>query len=172
MSYNKLVASMAVILIVLATCPAQAGIFGAGLSGALRGPIIGDLVDGRSGAAAGVVIGGLIGAGEAAAREKKQKQQDDAAQQRIVEWEASERAERERYLSQQSAAEAATETASQTMIVETQKSLIRLGYDPGEVGIAGPALTGAVVEYQQSKGLPETGELSQALLTHMLRNGG
>ena len=172
MSNHKLIGSVAVILIVLATYPAQAGIFGAGLGGALRGAIVGDLVDGRNGAAAGAVIGGLIGAGEATAREKKQKQQDDAAQQRKAEWEASQRAEQERILPQQKVAQAPKENASQTMIVETQKSLIRLGYDPGEVGIAGPALTGAVVEYQQSKGLPETGELSQALLTHMLRNGG
>lgn len=172
MSNNKLTGSIAVILIVLATYPAQAGIFGAGLGGALRGAIVGDLVDGRNGAAAGAVIGGLIGAGEAAAREKKQQQQDEAAQQRTAEWAASQKAEQERILPQQKVAQAPVKSASQTMIVETQKSLIRLGYDPGEVGIAGPALTKAVTEYQQSNGLLETGELSQALLTHMLRNGG
>ncbi|MDH5216048.1 MAG: peptidoglycan-binding protein [Gammaproteobacteria bacterium] len=58
------------------------------------------------------------------------------------------------------------------MIVETQKSLIRLGYDPGPLGQAGAELTGAVMAYQKSKGLLETGDVSQALLTHMLRNGG
>jgi peptidoglycan hydrolase-like protein with peptidoglycan-binding domain len=60
---------------------------------------------------------------------------------------------------------------NQTLIVETQKSLIRMGYDPGTLGQAGPELTSAVFKYQRNKGLLETGELSQALLTHMLRNG-
>ena len=36
----------------------------------------------------------------------------------------------------------------------------------------GGAFRGAITEYQKSKGLLKTGELSQALLTHMLRNGG
>ena len=62
--------------------------------------------------------------------------------------------------------------AKQTLMIETQKSLIRLGYETGEIGRPGKLLTLAVMKYQQSKGLLETGELSQALLTHMLRNGG
>jgi outer membrane lipoprotein SlyB len=146
---------------------ASAGVFGASLGGALRGAIVGDLIDGRDGAAAGAVIGGLIGAGEAAAQKKKQEE----SRQRQAEWEASQQAEQERIRQQQ--AEAAPEqSAAQTLRIETQKSLIRLGYDPGEIGEAGPALTDAVMQYQSSKQLLETGELSQALLTHMLRNGG
>ena len=142
---------------------ASAGVFGASLGGALRGAIVGDLIDGRDGAAAGAVIGGLIGAGEAAAEKKKQEE----SRQRQAEWEASHQAEQERI--RQQPAEVAPE---QTLRIETQKSLIRLGYDPGEIGEAGPALTDAVMQYQSSKQLLETGELSQPLLTHMLRNGG
>ena len=142
---------------------ASAGVFGASLGGALRGAIVGDLIDGRDGAAAGAVIGGLIGAGEAAAEKKKQEE----SRQRQAEWEASQQAEQERIRQQQ--AEVAPE---QTLRIETQKSLIRLGYDPGEIGEAGPALTDAVMQYQSSKQLLETGELSQPLLAHMLRNGG
>jgi hypothetical protein len=47
-----------------------------------------------------------------------------------------------------------------------------MGYSPGKLGQAGPELTSAVLQYQKKKGLLETGELSQALLAHMLRNGG
>jgi len=50
--------------------------------------------------------------------------------------------------------------------------LIRLGFQPGEIGRSGPELTAAVRQYRRSKGLLETGDLSQALLAHMLRNGG
>ena len=155
----------------LLSLPAQAGILGAGLGGALKGAIVGDLVDGRDGAAAGAVIGGLIGAGEAASREKKKKQQNEAAQKRQAEWQASQQAEQAKIQKQQAAA-APQKAADQTLVVETQKSLIRLGYAPGDIGAAGPELNNAVTEYQKSKGLLETGELSQELLTHLLQNGG
>lgn len=146
---------------------ASAGVFGAGLGGALRGAIVGDLIDGRNGAAAGAVIGGLIGAGEAASQQKKREE----SVQRQAEWEAGQKAEEER-IRQQRAEIAPQQSAGQTLRIETQKSLVRLGYDPGEIGEAGPELTNAVMEYQSSKQLLETGELSQALLTHMLQNGG
>ncbi len=146
---------------------ASASVFGAGLGGALRGAIVGDLIDGRNGAAAGAVIGGLIGAGEAAAQQKKREE----SLQRQAEWEASQKAEEER-IRQQRAEITPQQSAGQTLRIETQKSLVRLGYDPGEIGEAGPELTNAVMEYQSSRQLLETGELSQALLTHMLQNGG
>jgi len=147
--------------------PASAGVFSAGLGGALRGALVGDLVDGRNGAKAGAVIGGLIGAGEAVAQKKKQ----DESRQRQAEWQASEQAAQER-IRQQQAPVAPQRSAAQTLLVETQKSLIRLGYEPGDPGEAGPALTDAVMQYQRSNQLLETGELSQALLTHMSGNGG
>ena len=169
---NKFIISFALFVsLVFVTHSVQAGIFGAGLGGALRGAIVGNLVDGRNGAAAGAVIGGLIGAGEAASREKKEKQRTEAAQKRQAEWQSSQQAEQQR-IQQQQAAAAPQKAVNQTLVVETQKSLIRLGYEPGDIGDAGPELTGAVMEYQKSKGLLETGELSQALLAHMLRNGG
>jgi len=171
MNRNSSIFVIAVASSLLVSLPAQAGIFGAGLGGALRGAVVGDLVDGRNGAAAGAVIGGLIGAGEAAAREKKKKQQNEAATLRQAEWDASEKAQQEDIRKQQKAA-APQKSANQTLLVETQKSLIRLGYQPGDIGKADPALANAVIEYQRSKGLLETGELSQALLTHLLQNGG
>ena len=113
------------------------------------------------------MIGGLIGAGEAASQQKKREE----SLQRQDEWEASQKAEEER-IRQQRAEITPQQSADQTLRIETQKSLVRLGYDPGEIGEAGPKLTSAVTEYQSSKQLLETGELSQALLTHMLQNGG
>ena len=154
---------------------AQAGIFGQALGGAMRGAILGDLVGGRRGAETGAIVGGLIGAGEAAARNRRQKEQQAATAQRQAEFQAHQQAEeqrhRERSLQRQPAQQAAA-TLDRTLLVETQKSLIRLGYEPGSVGAAGPELTQAVKDYQRSKGLLETGDLSQALLTHLLRNGG
>jgi hypothetical protein len=171
MNKKLLIAVTLLIVTNLVVHPAQAGIFGAGLGGALRGAIVGNLIDGRSGAAAGAVIGGLIGAGEAASRKKKDQQRNEAARQRQAEWDAEQQAQQARF-QQQQAADAPAKDAQQTLVVETQKSLIRLGFEPGDIGVAGPALTNAVMQYQNSKGLLETGELSQALLNHLLQNGG
>jgi peptidoglycan hydrolase-like protein with peptidoglycan-binding domain len=159
------------VLIFMLSATAQAGIFGEGLGGALRGAILGRMIDGRDGAAAGAVIGGLIGAGKTASRNKKQKEQAAEAQRRQAEWAAQAKSEREK-LSIQPIHAAPQQGSSDTLVVETQKSLIRLGFEPGEIGSAGSALTDAVMTYQKQHGLLETGELSQALLTHMLRNGG
>jgi hypothetical protein len=168
MDRKILVFLASILLVVLTTQTVQAGPL---LGGALRGAIIGDLVDGRDGARKGAVIGGLIGAGRAAGQRKHQREQQEAAALRQEEWAAQERAEQAR-IQQQQAADAPAIAANQTLVVETQKSLIRLGFDPGDVGTNGPALTNAVKEYQSGNGLLETGELSQELLTHMIRNGG
>ena len=144
-----------------------AGIF----DGALGGAVLGSLVGGRKGARKGAIVGGVIGATSAVAESQRRQQYQAESQQRRAEWDAQQRAEQQR-IEQQRAAAAPAEAANQTLIVETQKSLIRMGYEPGTLGQAGPQLTAAVMQYQKSKGLLETGELSQALLTHMLRNGG
>jgi len=152
---------------VLLCQPLQAGIFGDGMGGAFRGAMLGHLIDGRDGAAAGAVIGGLIGAGRSASRQKRQRQQQQETQRRQAEWAAQQQANEER-IRQQHAAAAPEQAAKPTLLVETQKSLIRLGYEPGALGSGGRDLTNAVTSYQRDKGLLETGELSQALLTHML----
>ena len=51
MNRKLLVSFAAIVSLVVITHSAQAGIFGAGLGGALRGAIVGNLVDGRNGAA-------------------------------------------------------------------------------------------------------------------------
>ena len=153
----------------------QAGIFGEGLGGAVRGAILGNLLGGRSGAEAGAIVGGLIGAGEAASRNRKQKEQQAAIASRQAEFQARQQAEEQRHreqMAQQRPQAAAAPAVDQTLLIETQKSLIRLGYEPGNIGAAGPELIQAIRDYQRSMGLLETGDASQALLTHMLRNGG
>ncbi len=149
-----------IVISLLAIPAAHAGFFGDALGGA----ILGDLVGGRDGAAVGAVIGGVVGA----SRESKRRKQE---QQRKAEWAARQQAEQEHYR-QERAVKAKPNDANQVLVTETQKSLIRLGYEAGPIGQGGSQLNQAVIEYQKSKGLLETGELSEALLTHMLRNGG
>jgi uncharacterized protein YcfJ len=162
-----LVTGMIVTAIGMQPVYSHAGAF----DGALGGALLGNMVGGRKAARKGAIIGGVIGATNAVANDQRQRQQQAEAQQRRAEWEAAQRAEQTR-IERQAAAAAPAAAANQTLIVETQKSLIRMGYNPGTLGQAGPELTAAVLQYQKKKGLLETGELSQALLTHMLRNGG
>ena len=167
MKHPKLVIATGIIVAALATQAAQADFFG----GVMQGAILGSLVDGRDGAATGAIVGGLVGAAKASGEKKREQQQQAEAQKRKDEWAAQEQAEQERIQKQQAAA-APAPAANQTLLIETQKALIRLGYEPGTLGQSGPELKRDITQYQKSKGLLETGELSQALLTHMLRNGG
>lgn len=115
MKGKVLISMIAVISCLVLAVPVQAGIFSTGLGGALNGVIAGDLIDGRSGAPEGAVIGGLIGAGEAASSEKKQKQPNEAALKRKTEWEASEKAEQER-IRQQNVADQPEKSADNTKV--------------------------------------------------------
>ena len=171
--FNTMAAGM--VAAALAVPPAYAGIMGRGMGGALSGAMVGKLVGGKKGARTGAIIGGVIGASEAAANMQRQQQHQAEMQRRQSEWAAQQQLEQQRIRSQQAAAAPAAAPAvatDQTLVIETQKSLIRLGFQPGPVGRAGPELTAAVRQYQKSKGLLETGDLSQALLAHMLQNGG
>ncbi len=150
----------------IGTPVAHAGLF----DGALGGAVLGNMVGGRKAARKGAIIGGVIGAASSVGQNRRQSEQRAEADARRAQWEAQQQAERQRIEQQRAAAPAVAANAA--IIIETQKSLIRLGYEPGTLGQAGPALTGAIMQYQKSKGLLETGEVSQALLTHMLRNGG
>jgi hypothetical protein len=151
--------------------PAHAGIMGDGLGSALSGAMVGKLIGGRKGARTGAIIGGVIGASESAANLQRQQQHQAEMQRRQSEWTAQQQIEQER-LRREQVAVAPAPAIDQTLVIETQKSLIRLGYEPGAIGQPGPELTRAVMQYQKSKGLLETGDLSQALLAHMLKNGG
>jgi hypothetical protein len=59
-----------------------------------------------------------------------------------------------------------------TLLIEIQKSLIRLGFDPGAVDGKLSQETIEAIRQYQAKGLLEDGNPSQPLLAHMLKNGG
>jgi uncharacterized protein YcfJ len=163
-----LVTGVIVTVIGLQPVCSHAGAF----DGALGGAILGNMVGGRKAARKGAIIGGVIGATNSIANDQQQRRQQAEAEQRRAEWEAQQRAEQARIEQRMAAAAPPAAATDQTLVVETQKSLLRMGYNPGNLGQAGPELTSAVLQYQRKKGLLETGELSQALLAHMLRNGG
>lgn len=151
----------------------QAQVLGRGFGGALGGAALGSLVGGREGAQAGAVIGGVVGLAQGA-KEKKQIQAQREAQ-------ARQQAERERIQKEQQLAEMERrkklETAEEEFeagtVIEIQKSLVRMGFDPGEInGKMQPATENAIRLYEQKYSLLETGRPSQELLKHMLRNGG
>ena len=64
--------------------------------------------------------------------------------------------------------QAAAPTYDEELVRETQSLLTKLNYNPGPVdGAFGPRTGRAVSAYQLDRGLPETGEPSQALLDRM-----
>ena len=166
------------------TLPAEAQILGRSFGGAMGGAVLGSLVGGRKGAQTGAVIGGAVGVIRGVNERARQRaqaeayQRQEAERQRIAQ--QQQQAEIERLKAQQAAQTAQPTSATPapdgpnaTLVIEIQKSLIRLGYDPGGVdGRLGPATVNAIKQYQAKKGLLEDGNASQALLTHLLRNGG
>lgn len=164
--------------------PADAQILGRGFGGALGGVALGSLVGGRKGAQTDAIIGGTIGVIRGAGERSRQQAEAEAHQRQEAERQRialeQQQAEIERLKAQQAAQAAqpvyavpAPAGAGATLVVEVQKSLIRLGYDPGAVdGRLSPSTVNAIKQYQAKKGLLEDGNPSQALLVHMLRNGG
>jgi Sec-independent protein translocase protein TatA len=184
-----------ILFILLCSTPfvgtAQAQILQRGFGGAMSGALLGSLIGGRDGAQTGAAIGGAIGAirgiderARAQERQKAMARQEaerkrirEAQQQREIEElkrkQAQMSSSSSTYAPPSGAIGAPAGAGDSVTIVEIQKSLIRLGFDPGGVtGQVSPATTNAIQQYQAQKGLLETGQPSQALLTHMLRNGG
>lgn len=154
------------------TADAMADNMGAGV-GAMRGAILGDLIAGGHGAAVGAAVGAMIGAPEAAARKEQHlAEQQAAVDARLAQWEADQRAReigaRERQEQQEERARQAALGVDEELLVQTQRSLIDLGYDPGPIGIQSPELTTAIVRYQQNAGLLPTGAMSMELLDRMI----
>jgi TPR repeat protein len=57
---------------------------------------------------------------------------------------------------------------SASLVAEAQRLLRQRGYDPGPAdGLAGPRTQSAIRSFQRSAGLPETGEVSTALIVKM-----
>jgi len=160
---------------ILTPNPSHSGPLGEALGGALKGAVLGSLIDGRDGAAAGAAIGGAVGLASGIGRENQKRKQAEIAEQRRKEREELERQrkeERERLEKERKKEAEETQGYDPVLISEIQRSLIRLGYDPGPVGRMNPKTEEAVRSYQRDKGLLETGNLSQELLKHMIQNGG
>jgi localization factor PodJL len=60
-----------------------------------------------------------------------------------------------------------------TLVREVQTLLDRLGFSPGPIdGQPGAMTRQAVIEFQRSAGLPETGEVTPELLSRLAQAGG
>jgi len=151
----------------------QAQVLGRGFGGALGGAALGSLVGGRQGAQTGAIIGGVVGLARGAKEKKQMEAQREAYARQQAERDRiqkeQQRAEMER-LKQQQASQESFESGT---VLEIQKSLMRMGFDPGDInGQMQPATENAIRLYEQKFGLLETGRPSQELLKHMLQNGG
>ena len=165
---------------------AEAGPVGGGIGGAILGGILGDIVGGSDGAAWGATIGAGVGISKGAKKQERRRQYE--AEQRGWQRQRKMHEERMRYERDQARREqrysdraryvepsqpvAPASGGDTALVSEIQRSLIRLGYDPGRVGVMSTQTTAAVKGYQQSHGLLATGQLSHELLRHMILNGG
>jgi peptidoglycan hydrolase-like protein with peptidoglycan-binding domain len=67
----------------------------------------------------------------------------------------------------------AAPSADTLIVLETKKSLVRMGYDPGPIdNRLNPQTVDAIKEYEVKYSLLVTGRPSQELLKHMLQHGG
>ena len=159
---------------------AHAGPFGGALGGSIAGGVVGGMINGPigriRGSRAGATMGFIGGMADNAARRAQYDayyHQQAARQQ----WEAQQHQARAAAARMQPAQEAPRATVvqkqSNTLVLETQKALVRLGFDPGPIeGEYGPSTASAIRQYQAKAGLLSTGQASQELLKHMLQNGG
>lgn len=182
---------LALVCLSALSLPLQAQIFEDGFAGALSGAMLGSLVGGRSGAAWGAAIGGGVGMIEGANERERQKEAEAAfrrQQQERAGWarQDQQRREQERALlaaRQECCAPNAGNLANSTgatvgsayslTVLETKKSLVRMGYDPGPIDDQlNPKTVTAIKAYEVKYSLLETGRPSQELLKHMLQHGG
>lgn len=163
---------------------AEAQVLRKGFGGALGGAALGSLIDGQDGAKKGAIIGGTVGVIHGVSQKSRQQAEREAQQRQEAERQRQaqeqQQAEIEQLKAQQAAQAAQTAPSAPaaagpdaTLVIEIQKSLIRLGFDPGDVnGKLGPKTTEAIKQYQAKQGLLEDGRPSQELLAHMLKHGG
>lgn len=152
---------------------ARADTMGSGL-GAIRGAVIGDIVGGGHGAAAGAAIGAMIGAPGTAAREQVyMDRQRAAADARLAQWEAERRQRELEAMERREQAERRAAISSEPdldLLLDTQRALMSLGYDPGPIGMTSPELTTSIVKYQESQGLLPNGSMTPGLLDRMVED--
>jgi len=159
---------------------AHAGPFGGALGGSTAGGMIGGMINGPIGRIRGSRVGATMGfIGGMADNASRRAQYDAYYHQQAArqQWDAQQQQARAAAARQQTAQVAPRVTAvqrqSNTLVLETQKALVRLGFDPGPIeGEYGPSTASAIRQYQANAGLLSTGQPSQELLKHMLQNGG
>jgi hypothetical protein len=151
----------------------QAQVLGRAFGGAMGGAILGALVGGEEGAQAGAVIGGAVGLAKGAQEKSQMEAQREARARQQAEHKKIEKEQQLAEIEHLKKQESTAEKVETGTVLEIQKSLIRMGYDPGDInGKAQPATENAIRLYEQKHNLLETGRPSQELLKHMLRNGG
>lgn len=151
----------------------QAQVLGRAFGGALGGAALGSLVGGRDGAQTGAIIGGVAGLIKGSKEKKQQDAQRAAYARQQAERDRLEKEQHYKEVENLKKQEATQEKVDATTILEIQKSLMRMNFDPGDInGELQPATENAIRLYEQKYNLLETGRPSQELLKHMLRNGG
>ncbi len=149
---------------------------GRAFGGAMRGAIFGSLVGGRDGARTGAAIGAGVGLVSGVAEESRRKAAAENSRHQYEERQRMMQQQQQVEIDRLKAQQAAPVTApayDPNLVTEVQKSLVRLGIDPGDIdGTLSPATVNAIKLYQAKKKLLEDGVPSQALLKHMLMNGG
>ncbi len=171
--------------------PLEAQIFEGGFAGALSGAMLGSLVGGRSGAAWGAAIGGGVGMIEGANERDRQHEAEAAFRRQREEraiWERDDQRRRQQEMASLAAKQEccpvkpgaitptsnnASPSADTVIVLETKKSLVRMGYDPGPIdNQLNPQTVQAIKGYEVKYSLLVTGKPSQELLKHMLQHGG
>lgn len=147
----------------ITAAPVKADMFGGFIDGALGGAIIGGIIGGSEGAWDGVVVGGAVGAIDGASRESYRNRYYPQQRDNYI------------YNNPRRPAPAprGQTMSSKQLVVEVQKSLRRLGYNPGPAdGVPGPATGRAILAYQKDQGLPQDNRINTALLQHLRKRGG
>ena len=110
--------------------------------------------------------------GKASEETRKWEDAERRHERERAEWERQRQLEEDRLRSERQQVQSQSQSTDAMLVSEIQRSLIRLGYDPGPVGTMNPQTTTAIKAYQGSKGLLETGHPTQELLKHMIKHGG
>ena len=151
----------------------QAQVLGRGFGGALGGAALGSLVGGRDGAQTGAIIGGVVGLARGAKEKKQMKARQEAYARQQAERDRIQKEQQKAEIERLKKQEAKQESFESGTVLEVQKSLMRMGFDPGNIdGKMQPATQNAILLYEKKYSLLETGTPSQELLKHMLQNGG
>ena len=143
------------------------------------------------GAAWGAAIGGGVGMIEGANERDRQNEAQAAfrrQQQERAAWEREDQRRRQQEMAALAAKQEccapksvaitptstnAAPSADTLIVLETKKSLVRMGYDPGPIdNQLNPQTVEEIKEYEVKYSLLVTGRPSQELLKHMLQHGG